>query len=323
MSRHLDRRGFLKCGGATVAFLAVGGCATFRGVNSREKPFFFIHVADPQLFWGPLEMWQKTIARVAKLKPAFVIVGGDLINNDGKSENHDFSKDTKATEAYLKVAGSLDPQIPLYNVAGNHDVCNIPTHDTLEWYERHFGPLWYSFRHNHALFIVLESDVLKNPQGAPGVSEKQLTWLNETLQRADRSDVRHRIVFMHHPMCLGDVSEKSAYFNMPSDLRAELLGLFHRHNVTAVFSGHYHRNAHVTDKGLELVTTSSCGKALGKDPLGFRIVKVLADRIEHEYFGFDEMPSSVLIQDSPTVASRGDIPMAAPQRARSAHEDGP
>lgn len=260
-----------------------------------EKPFFFVYVADPQLFWGSLEMWQKTIACVAQLKPAFVIVGGDLINNDCESMNHDFSKDAQMTQAYLEVVGTLDPQIPLYNVAGNHDVCHVPTLETLEWYEQYFGRLWYSFRHNHAEFIVLESNVFKNPQRAPGVAEKQMAWLKKTLQEADRHNIRHRIVCMHHPICLTSVNEKTEYFNVPSDLRAELLELFHRHNVTAVFSGHYHRNAYVNDDGLELVTTSSCGKALGKDPLGFRIVKVLAERIEHEYFGFDQMPSSVRI----------------------------
>ncbi len=304
MNHRLNRREFLKCVGLTAASSVVGGCTTFTRRNFGREPFFFVHVADPQLFWGPLEMWQKTIAHIALLKPSFVVVGGDLINNNGKSTNHDFSEDAKMTEAYLNVADSLDPKIPIYNVAGNHDVCNVPTLETLEWYEQSFGKPWYSFRHNHAQFIVMESNVLKNPQGAPGVSEKQLIWLKDTLQQSDRPDVRHRIVFMHHPMCLRDVNEETAYFNMPSDLRAELLGLFHRHNITAVFSGHYHCNAHVNDDGLELVTTSSCGKALGKDPLGFRIVKVFVDRIEHEYFGFDQIPSSVRIQDSPTIASR-------------------
>ena len=278
-----------------MASLTVGGCATFPGGTSRAKPFFFVHVADPQLFWGRLEMWEKAIASVNQLKPAFVVVGGDLINNNGKSENHDFSEDIAMTQAYLKGAGRLDPQIPLYNVAGNHDVCNVPTHETLKWYEQHFGRPWYSFWHHHSQFIVMESNVLKHPQGAPGTLEKQLDWLKTTLQESDGANVRHRVVFMHHPMCLTNVNEKSSYFNIPSGLRAELLELFHRHNVTAVFSGHCHKNALVEDEGLKLVTTSSCGKALGKDPLGLRVVKVSADLIEDEYFGFDKMPSAVRI----------------------------
>ena len=66
--------------------------------------------------------------------------------------------------------------------------------------------------------------------------------------------------------------------------------LFHEHGVTAVFSGHHHRNGYVKDGDLELVVTSSSGKPLGKDPVGFRVVKVLGDRIEHRYYGYDELP---------------------------------
>jgi hypothetical protein len=40
----------------------------------------------------------------------------------GSHKNHDFSKDQKMLDAYLKGVGMLDPSIPLHNVAGNHDV---------------------------------------------------------------------------------------------------------------------------------------------------------------------------------------------------------
>ncbi|GAH64439.1 unnamed protein product, partial [marine sediment metagenome] len=103
----------------------------------------------------------------------------------------------------------------------------------------------------------------------------------------------HKIVFMHHPMCLQDVKEDSSYFNMSPKPRSKLLELFHKYNVDIVFSGHYHRNAYVKDGELELVTTSSSGKPLGEDPIGFRIVKVYPDRIEHKYYSYKEMPKKV------------------------------
>ena len=42
-----------------------------------------------------------------------------------------------------------------------------------------------------------------------------------------------------------------------------------------------------------MVTSAAVGYTLGYDPSGFRIVKVFRDRIEHEYFGFNEMPEAV------------------------------
>ncbi len=264
-------------------------------LQSSNKPFFFVHLADPQLFWGPLELWKKAIESVNRLKPSFAVVGGDLINNNGKSNNHDFSKDIAMAQAYLEVAKTIDPEIPLYNAAGNHDVCNEPTHETLQWHQQRFGELWYSFRCRHGLFIVLESDILKNPQNAPDMKEKQMARLKEMLQNSDHSDIHQKIVFMHHPMCLNSVNEKDGYFNMPKGIRDELLKLFHSHNVTAVFSGHYHRNAYVKDGDLELVTSASCGKALGKDPVGMRIVKVYPDRIEHKYYSYMNLPARIIV----------------------------
>ena len=41
----------------------------------------------------------------------------------------------------------------------------------------------------------------------------------------------HKIVLMHHPMCLKSPDEKSAYFNMPLPLRKQLLDLFAAHGV--------------------------------------------------------------------------------------------
>ncbi len=289
----IDRRSFLKYSGLLLTSISLSSCTELAGRRKANEPFFFIHMADPQLFWGPLKLWQQSIASANRLKPSFVVVGGDLINNDGKSKNHDFTKDVKMTQAYLKTAKTLNANIPLYNVAGNHDVCNVPTHQTLQWYEKTFGKLWYSFKHNRSLFIVLESDVLKNPQNAPDMKEKQMVWLKETLQKSEKETTRHKIVFMHHPMCLKDAKEKNQYFNMPKEIRNELLELFHRYNVKAVFSGHYHQNVYVNDNGLELVTTASCGKALGKDPIGFRVVKVFPDRIEHQYHALDKLPANI------------------------------
>ncbi|MEM7394662.1 MAG: hypothetical protein AAF492_20185, partial [Verrucomicrobiota bacterium] len=95
------------------------------------------------------------------------------------------------------------------------------------------------------------------------------------------------------PLCLKSVDEKDQYFNIQLEPRKALLKRFHEHGFKAVFCGHYHRNAYVKDGDLELITTSSCGVALGKDPLGFRIVKVHPDRIEHEYVPFEKVPEHV------------------------------
>ena len=57
--------------------------------GSKKEPFTFVQIADPQLgFCDKGQDWRwtvdnlkATVARVNELKPAFVIVTGDLIHN--------------------------------------------------------------------------------------------------------------------------------------------------------------------------------------------------------------------------------------------------
>jgi hypothetical protein len=105
---------------------------------------------------------------------------------------------------------------------------------------------------------------------------------------------------MHHPACFKSINEDTdKYYNLPKECRAELLKTLHENNVDAVFSGHYHQNAYVKDGPLELITTSSCGISIAqkkpKSPLGFRIVKVYPDHIEHKYYGFDDLPKNITL----------------------------
>jgi 3',5'-cyclic AMP phosphodiesterase CpdA len=272
---------------------------TFRigAIYAEETPYFYVVAADPQLFFKQKDdsNWRKTIGLVNGLKPDFMIVCGDLIQGPNDPEAFKLDAVNKLADAYLKGAAALK-DIPIYNVAGNHDVSIKPTEKTLEWYETRFGKPWYAFAHKNSLFIVLESNLIRDPSGAPEHGKRQWDWLDKTLAESKDKKYQHKTVYMHHPLCLKSVDEKSGYFNIPLKARQDLLKRLHDHGFAAAFCGHYHRNAYVKDGDLELVTTSSCGAALGKDPLGFRIVKVYPDRLEHAYFGFDALPAKVVLE---------------------------
>lgn len=277
------------------------GQTTNAGVEATA-PYFYVVAADPQLFFKQTDdrNWTNTIAQINRLQPDFMIVCGDLVQCDNKVENWlkpgVMESYEKLAEAYLNGAKKLDPKIPLHNVAGNHDVSMTPNAKTLDWYESKFGSPWYSFEHKNSLFIVLESNLIRDPSGAPEQGEQQWTWLDAKLAETRKRHFDHKTVYMHHPLCLKDVNEKDGYFNIQKTERMKLLKRFHAHGFSAAFCGHYHRNAYVKDGELELITTSSCGAALGKDPLGFRIVKVYPDRLEHQYYGFEDLPEKVALE---------------------------
>lgn len=256
------------------------------------EPFFFIQLSDPQfgMFTDNTNFTQETAnfefaaATVNRLKPAFVIVTGDLVNKAG---------DRDQIAEYRRILKRIDPAIPVYDVAGNHDVENVPTPESIAAYTNRFGPDYYSFRHGDFVGVVLNSSVIHSPQKAMAHLEAQERWLVAELEKARAEKAKHIVVFQHHPWCLSAANETNQYFNIPIERRARYFALFHKYGVSYAFCGHYHRNALARDGGLEIVTTGPVGKPLGKDESGIRVAIVRADRIEHRYYEFGQIPNQI------------------------------
>ncbi len=170
---------------------------------------------------------------------------------------------------------------------------NVPTAKTRAAYLERFGPDRYAFEHGRMRGIVINTAIIKGPDHLAEEVQRQFEWLQVELRKASDAEARPILVFLHHPLFLKAADEPEAYFNIPPDVRGKYLDLFRRHNVRAVFAGHYHRNAHARDGRLEMITSGPIGKTLGRDPSGLRIVKVHGGEIEHEYYSLDDVPERV------------------------------
>jgi 3',5'-cyclic AMP phosphodiesterase CpdA len=260
------------------------------GPGANDGPYFFIQLADTQfgMFEGndsfemETELFEQAVAHINELRPDFVTVCGDLVNQEMNDEQRD---------EFWRIADTIDPSITLRLVAGNHDVGNTPNPTTLAWYRSSFGPDWYTFTHHTSHFIVLNSTLIRDPEDAESERDAQREWLDDALVEGAGAD--HIFILQHHPWILEERDEGDGYFNIPWDIREGYLDLFEQHQVTAVFSGHYHRNAHAQANGIEYVITGPVGKPLGDDDSGLRIVKVYPDHIEHEYYEFGDVPTEV------------------------------
>jgi 3',5'-cyclic AMP phosphodiesterase CpdA len=265
-------------------------CAAFGPAPVRTPPWFFIQMSDPQLgmfradtdFVHDATNFEFAIATANRLHPAFVIITGDLVNKPG---------DLAQIAEYKRIAATLDRSIPLYNVAGNHDVQNTPTPATVAAYIKAFGPDHYVFHHGDFTGIVLNSTIIDSSLHVAREVAAQGAWLATELARATQAGARHIIVFQHHPWFLVDPGEPDQYFNIPLAERGHDLALFHQYGVEALFSGHYHQNAVTHDGDIAAVTTGAVGMPFGDHPQsGFRIVTVTDSGITHQYFGFENLP---------------------------------
>ena len=278
--------------------------------------FFFIQMADPQFglfahvsglsapeiealhrrgipvrpapkitgFADETRLYGKAIAEANRLRPDFVVMCGDMVND---------SDDEEQLAELFRITGLLDEAIPMHWVAGNHDVGNELTPESLATYRRRFGEDNYFFDHGGSRFVVLNSNVAYDPTHVPEEWERQVDFLRDALVEARQRDSDHVVVFTHHPLFLREPDEADSIFVVPQVRRRVLLDLLTSYGAAAVFSGHYHKNSYGSYRGLRMVTSAAVGYPLGDDPSGFRTVRVYGDRIEHEYHALDRVPRSV------------------------------
>ena len=266
--------------------------------SAAADPFFFIQLSDPQLgmftenadFAQDAANFEFAVAAVNRLRPAFVVITGDLIHKPG---------DPAQIAEYRRIAAKIDPSIPVHTLAGNHDVANVPTPETLAAYTKIFGPDRFTFSHQGLTGIVLNSSLIHSPQEAPAQLAEQDRWLRAELARAKNGGATHIVVFQHHPWFLQSAAEPVQYFNIPLARRAAHLALFREFGVRYLFCGHYHRNAEATDGDLTNITTGAVGKPLGGSKSGLRIAIVRDDRIDHRFYELGDLPTQVDLKPPP------------------------
>ena len=289
--------------------------------------FFFIQMADPQFgmyaalsgldevrletfrqagmsvastpkitgFAKETELYESAIASANRLKPEFVITCGDMIND---------VNDTTQLNELMRITDDLDSDIPMHWVAGNHDLGNEVTSESLARYRDRFGPDDYYFDHRGTRCVVLNSNISRDPSQVTHEWERQREFAEDAMEEARRQAADHILVFMHHPLFLRRPDEGDSWVVVPQQRRRVLLEVFQRHRVSAVFAGHWHRNGYGRDGDLEMVTSGSVGYPLGEDPPGLRVVKVFERHLAHEYFALDAAPKSIRFdEDSVTVKS--------------------
>ena len=267
------RREFLKAISLGMAAIATPSCVSVPWKLQEKQTFTFAQICDTQLGMGGYEHDVKTfkmaVTQINALKPDFVVICGDLVNNANDESFADFNK----IKAELTV--------PCYCVAGNHDVGNEPTRESLQYYRRIMGEDYYSFEHKGYLFAFVNTQLWKAP--VEGESQKQDSWLEETLQTAanKRTPV---FIIGHYPLFLKQANEAEEYMNLPLAKRKELLSLFEKGGVVAVLGGHTHTLLINEHKGIQLINAETTSKNFDKRPLGFRLWHVEDERpFKHEF----------------------------------------
>ena len=254
----------------------------------ENKPWFFIQLTDTQFgmfednkgFAKETELYEKAVAGINRLKPDFVVITGDLVNDQNNRSQ---------VAEFKRITAGIRKDIPVFFVPGNHDIGQSPTQKEIDIFISDYGSDRFSFTHKNGFFIGLNSCLIKS--NTPVLEDIQLTWLKNELSKGKDSD--HIILFTHYPFFIKTFDEPESYSNIGVETRSKYLKIFKENVVNAVFAGHLHNNALAKYGDIDMITTNATGKPLGNDPSGFRIVRVYGNKIETEFCSLDEIPESV------------------------------
>ncbi|TWU41077.1 LamG-like jellyroll fold domain-containing protein [Novipirellula artificiosorum] len=210
-----------------------------------------------------LKVLEQAVVDTNLLDPDLVMTVGDLVQ--GYNETPEWMQQMAE---YQEIMNRLKMQ--WFPVPGNHDVYwrgegKSPEGQHESNFEKHFGPLWYTFQHKNAGFVVLYSDEGDRATNEKGFNEgrlqtmsvEQLEFLEQALEK--HKDLDHVFLFLHHPRWVG-----AGYTGGNWDVVHEMLR--EAGNVTAVFAGHIHHMRFDGPKdGIAYYTLATTGAHLSAD----------------------------------------------------------
>ena len=211
-----------------------------------------------------LKVLEQAVKDTNVVGPDLVMTVGDLVQGYNKTTQW-----LKQKDEYKAIMDELDCR--WFPVAGNHDVYwdqgsdDAPQGQHEGNYEKHFGPLWYCFKHKSSGFLVLysdEGDAETNKKGfregrLQTMSDQQLEFLRQAL--AELKDCQHVFVFLHHPRWIGGGYDGGNWETVHQTLSQA-------GNVSAVFAGHIHHMRFDGKRdGIEYYALATTGGNLSDD----------------------------------------------------------
>ncbi|MCQ2144012.1 MAG: metallophosphoesterase, partial [Bacteroidales bacterium] len=243
-----------------VAVLATAACG--------PKELTFFHLADTQIGMCDTtahyrltdSLMADAVKAINAVKPACVVITGDLVNNWNNEEQR---------AIYKGHIAEIDPSVAVYAVPGNHDHPNF-SDEVVSYYNDLVGYDRFSFTKGNCAFIGFDSCVILN--GTPEAEEAQLEWLKAELGKARKKD--HIFLFCHCPLAQKSLDEPEQWDNFPFDKREKYSSLFKEYGVEALFTGHTHALNVADFDGMKSYNASAVSFAFEGSETGFNVAKV-------------------------------------------------
>jgi len=293
-----------------LSLLFLMGCKpqTDKATETKEDGFSFAFLTDIHLQpeKNAVAGFRQAIDTINKLKPDFVITGGDLVMD---VLDQTYGRADSLYTMYKEVSSELN--MPVYNAVGNHEVYGwhrdeegIESHPEFgkKMFENKMGERFYSFDHKDWHFIILDA-IYRSEEGhyIGKIDQEQLEWLKGDLEKTGK--LTPIAITVHIPFLTSrtQLSQGSQAANSEGSVitnSLEVLELLWEHNLKLVLQGHLHFNEDlfVGNKVHFITGGAVSGQWWSNKPgmhpeEGFQMIHVKGDELSSEYIDFGWTPT--------------------------------
>lgn len=236
------------------------GKVSFRTAPVGPAKFPFVVYGDTR---SRHDVHRRVVEAILKVPADFAIHTGDMVA-DGRVEEQ--------WPVFFSIEKELLSRLAFFPALGNHE------HNTPKFYEFFDrSQPYYSFDWGAAHFTMLFSDIDSLPGGGEAKRkfwEEQKRWLEQDLEKSQGASLR--FVTIHHPPFSAVKSRQG-----DTNPTKELVPLYERYKVAAVFSGHDHNYQHHLKNGVHYVVSGGGGAPLYLVDAPLRGITVKAESVEN------------------------------------------
>jgi len=244
-----------------------------------QKNFSFVYLPDIHLQpdSAVLASFRQLAGQVNRLRPDFVLTGGDMIYT---AKNVDDKKAEKLFD--LMDTEFRQFKMPVYLTMGNHENVGITAESGIDktnpmWgkqmYEERYNKRYYTFTHSGWKFFILDGIRILEVQKdyTQGVDSIQLEWLRNELVDTDKETPI--IISIHTPLVNPHAVTDPGSQLLSADAVA-VLNMFRDYDLRLVLEGHTHIYMNLLLKGVHYISGGST--AYGTDPAddGFMMIRI-------------------------------------------------
>jgi Icc protein len=225
--------------------------------TASPDDFIFVVLGDSR---DNDEVFQKILVEAAKIRPLFILHGGDIVNTGtGKKFNK-----------FLDSVESTIPDTPIFVVIGNHELTHTMKGDQRKkLFQEKIGPL------NYALDMKkLGMKVVGLDNSLYELTPTQLKYLEDQLA----SVRKYKVVIMHAP----PETQKWKHSHCFSKGADGLMQIMAEKKVTVAFFSHLHLFAQDEIKGVKYIITGGAAAPLyTKVPFGEAVYHFIVVRVKN------------------------------------------